>query len=260
MAKIIHPTATIHPKAEIGEDTVIGPFTVIDADVRLGRACKLGPHVYITGHTTIGDNNTFHAGCIIGDTPQDLSYSGAPTRTILGDDNTFREHVTIHRSNSEDEPTSIGSGNYFMASSHAGHNSQIGNKNIFANGALIAGHAIIEDQVTFGGNAGVHQFSRIGRLSFLQGNSGVSQDLPPFLMNSRINEVSGLNLIGMRRAGISSVDRIQMKKLYHLIYRQGHPISRGLDLAKDQFTAPCCLEFLEFAKNSKRGICSKLRE
>ncbi len=260
MPNTIHPTATIHPKAELGENILIGPFVVIDADVSLGNGCKLGPQVYLTGHTSIGADNTFHAGCVIGDTPQDLSYAGAPTKTILGDSNTFREHVTIHRSNSEDEATRIGSNNYFMASSHAGHNAQIGNKNIFANGALIAGHAVIEDQVTFGGNAGVHQFSRIGRLAFLQGNSGVSQDLPPFLMNSRINEVSGLNMIGMRRAGISSADRIQMKKLYHLIYLQGHSIAKGLELARDQFTAPCCIEFLDFAQKSKRGICSKVRQ
>ncbi len=256
----IHATAIIHPKAIIGENSVIGPYCVIDEGVQLGKGCRLGPQVHVTGHTQIGENNSFHSGCVIGDAPQDLSYEGTPTRTTIGDGNTFREHVTIHRSNSEEEATQIGSHNFFMASSHAGHNAQIGDRNIFANGALIAGHAVIENQVTFGGNAGVHQFSRIGRLAFLQGNSGVSQDLPPFLINSRINEVSGLNMIGMRRAGISSKDRIEMKKLFHLIYREGHSISRGLELAEGQFSSAACLEFLDFARKSKRGICSKLRE
>ncbi len=260
MPNEIHATAIVHPKATLGDNIVIGPYCVVDEGVQLGDECSLGPHVHLTGQTQIGNKNSFHSGCVIGDFPQDLSYKGAPTRTIIGDGNTFREHVTIHRSNSEEEATQIGSDNFFMASSHAGHNAQIGSRNVLANGTLIAGHAIIGDQVTFGGNAGVHQFSSIGRLAFLQGNSGVSQDLPPFLINSRINEVSGLNVIGMRRAGIPSAHRIEMKKLFHLVYREGHTISQALELAEGQFSSPPCREFLEFARNSKRGICSKLRE
>lgn len=256
----IHPSAIIHPKAILGENISVGPNSVIDADVRIGNDCRIGPLVYLTGHTSIGDGNTFHTGAVIGDAPQDISYKGAPTRTEIGNRNTFREHVTIHRSNSEAEATIVGSDNFFMASSHAGHNSRIGDRNVLANGTLIAGHAIIEDQVTFGGNAGVHQFVRVGRLAFLQGNSGVSQDLPPFLINSRINEVSGLNVIGMRRAGISSSDRIEMKKLYHLFFREGNSVAQATEKAAELFTAACCREFLEFAKNSKRGICTKLRE
>jgi UDP-N-acetylglucosamine acyltransferase len=260
MPSDIHPSAMIHPDAVIGENLKVGPYSIIDPHVRIGNDCRIGPHVYLTGHTTIGNENVFHSGAVIGDSPQDISYKDAPTRTKIGDRNTFREHVTIHRSTSETEATTIGSDNFFMASSHAGHNSHIGNRNVLANGALIAGHAIIEDQITFGGNAGVHQFSRIGRLAFLQGNSGVSQDLPPFLINSRINEVSGLNMIGMRRAGISSVDRIEMKKLYHLFFREGNSTSESMEKASDQFKSACCQEFLEFVKGSKRGICSKLRE
>lgn len=259
MATSIHPTAIVDPKAELGEHINVGPYVVIDGNVRLGDHCQLGPHVYLTGHTQIGKNNTFHAGCVIGGPPQDISYRDEPTKTIIGDRNTFREHVTIHRSNSEVETTEVGSENFLMASSHVGHNARLGNQNVLANGTLIAGHAIIADKVIFGGNTAVHQFVRIGRLAMLQGNSAVSQDLPPFLINSRVNELSGLNVIGLRRAGIDAEDRQQLKRLYHLLFRQGHPLNHALKLAKETFKASVCRELIDFISASQRGICNKLR-
>ena len=259
MASEIHSTAIIHPQAKIGTDVEIGPYCVIDDGVYLGDRCRLGPNVYLTGQTQIGPDNSFHSGCVIGDAPQDISYSGAPTRTVIGSGNTFRESVTIQRSNSEEEATTIGSENFFMATSHAGHNARIGNRNVLANSTLIGGHAIIEDQVIFGGNSAVHQFVRVGRLAMLQGHSGLSQDLPPFLINSRINELSGLNAIGMRRAGIPAEDRSELKRLFHLFFRQGHALQHALQLAADQFSSPASAEFLDFIRGSRRGICSKTR-
>src|SRR6185312_3215297 len=137
---MIHPTAIIHPKAKINADVSVGPYAVIDADVELGAGCVVGPHVYLTGVTKIGTGNKFHAGSVIGDAPQDLKYKDAPTRLRIGDNNIFREFVTVHRSTKPDEETVVGSNNFFMVNSHIAHNCQVGNYVIIANGSLLAGH------------------------------------------------------------------------------------------------------------------------
>ncbi len=259
MANTIHPTALIHSEAQLGSGITVGPYAIIDSDVQIGDDCRIGPYVHLTGHTRIGHRNVFHSGCVIGDAPQDLSYSGAPTRTEIGDDNTFREHVTINRSNNETEITTIGCKNFFMANSHAGHNSQVHNNVILANGAMIGGHAIIEDNVFLGGNAGVHQFCRVGRLSFIAGNGGASQDIPPFIMISRINELSGLNAVGLKRSGAKPDERLQIKKLYHFLFREGRTLSGAVAEATESFPSPLCQELLTFIKSSKRGVTTKLR-
>ncbi|MDQ6632806.1 MAG: acyl-[acyl-carrier-protein]--UDP-N-acetylglucosamine O-acyltransferase, partial [Verrucomicrobiota bacterium] len=149
---MIHKTAIIHPSAQIDSSASIGPFAVVDENVVVGADCKIGPHVYLTGKTTIGKNNVFHAGAVIGDAPQDLKYKNEPTGLRIGDDNIFREHVTVHRSNKVEEETRIGGQNFFMANSHVGHNCQIGNENIIANGALLGGHVSVADRVFISGN------------------------------------------------------------------------------------------------------------
>src|SRR5712675_2123715 len=134
---MIHPTAIIHPKAKLDATVRVGPFAVIDEAVELGANCVVGPHVYLTGETKIGANNSFHAGCVIGDAPQDLKYKGEPTRLRIGDNNVFREQATVHRSTTSDGETIIGSNNFFMANSHIAHNCLVGDHVIFANGALL---------------------------------------------------------------------------------------------------------------------------
>lgn len=257
---MLHPTAVIGDKVELGENVFVGPCAVIDGEIQLGDRCRIGPHVYLTGKTKLGEDNVLHSGCVIGDSPQDTRYSGEPSETIIGSRNTFREHVTVHRSNTEQEATIIGSDNLFMAGSHIGHNAEIGNHVVLANSALIGGHAAIEDNVFIGGNASIHQFARIGRLALLQGNSGLSQDLPPFLIACRLNELGGLNTVGLRRAGITPEDRLQLKKLYHALFRQGLPLSVATEQAKKQFAGePLCQELLAFIRRSRRGVCSKSR-
>lgn len=257
MPNQIHPTAVIDPRAELGSDLEIGPYVVIDAEVRLGNGCRLGPHVYLTGRTHIGEANTFHAGCVIGDWPQDLGYNGAPTETHIGNRNLFREHVTIHRSTAVDEPTKVGSDNFLMASCHIGHNAQMGNRNILANGTLLGGHARVADQVTFGGGAAVHQFVRVGRLAMMQGHSGLSKDLPPFTIVRDINKLSGLNSIGLRRAQVSLEDRLEIKRLYHHVFRGGGNIATAVATARPQFTSLPSVELLDFIQQSKRGVCTE---
>jgi UDP-N-acetylglucosamine acyltransferase len=253
---MIHKTAIIHPKAKLDATAEVGPYAVIDAGVELGAHCAVGPHVYLTGETKIGSHNKFHASCVIGDAPQDLKYKGEPTRTRIGDHNVFREHVTVHRSTIADGETVIGSHNFFMAGSHVGHNCAVGDHVILANGAMLGGYAVVQDRAFISGNCGVHQFARIGTLAMMQGNSGASQDLPPFTMVRRINEMCGLNFVGLRRAGFSAEDRMELKKLYHLLFRSGKNLRAAREEAEKNFTSPAAKTMLEFLASAKRGVCA----
>lgn len=252
----IHPTAVVDPRARIGRGCVIGPCAVIDGDVELGDECHVGPGVYITGRTQLGARNRLHAGAVLGDAPQDLKYAGAPTGLRIGTGNIFREHATIHRSNKMEEDTVIGDGNLFMAHSHAGHNSAIGNNNIIANGALIAGHVAIADKVFVSGNCVIHQFCRIGRLAMMQGGSAISKDLPPFCVARGDNGVCGLNTIGLRRAGIDSQSRLELRGLYRLLFRRSGKMSAAIQAARAKFSSLVCVEFLDFAESTRRGLCA----
>jgi UDP-N-acetylglucosamine acyltransferase len=254
----IHPSAVIHPEAVLHESVSVGPFAVIDAGVTLGPGCTVGPHAYLTGLLTAGANNHFHAGCVIGDTPQHLGYAGEPTRVQIGEGNTFREHVTVHRGMPANGGlTSIGDGNLFMVNSHVAHDCRVGNKAIFANGAVIGGHATVMDGAFLSGNTCVHQFCRIGRLAMLSGTSSVSQDLPPFWIVQEINIVHGVNVVGMRRAGIPNDEIMGVRRAFKAIIRSGLTIRAALEQieAADGHLA-AVREVVEFVRTSKRGICT----
>jgi UDP-N-acetylglucosamine acyltransferase len=260
---MIHPTAIVHPGAQVDPSTCIGPFSIIDEHVSVGPDCVLAPQVHLTGHTTIGARNRFHTGAVIGDAPQDLKYRDEPTKVVIGEGNTFREHVTVHRSNSLEEDTTIGADNFLMAHSHVGHNSHLGNRIILANGALIAGHAEIHDRVFVSGSCLVHQFVRLGTLSLMQGGSAISQDLPPFCIAWGENGVCGLNVIGLRRSDVTPADRAELKNLYHLLFRSGENLKSALEIAAKRFQSDSAREMIRFAEDSKRGICrhkSRIRE
>jgi UDP-N-acetylglucosamine acyltransferase len=253
---MIHPTAIINPKAKLDATVQVGPFAVIDAGVELGANCVVGPHVYLTGLTTIGAGNRFHAGCVIGDAPQDLKYQNEPTRLRIGDQNVFREHVTIHRSNKTAEDTVVGSHNFFMANSHVAHNCAIGDHVILANGALLGGHAVVQDRAFISGNCLVHQFTRVGTLALMQGGAGISQDLPPFTIAQRINEICGLNVIGLRRAGFTAEQRLELKRLYQLLFRSGKNLRTALAEAQEKFSSAPARVLLEFLAGAKHGVCA----
>lgn len=252
---MIHSTAIIHPDAEVDSSVEVGPYAIIDGDVLVGANCVLGPQVHLTGHTVIGDRNRFHTGCVIGDGPQDFKYDGAPTRLRIGEGNTFREHVTVHRSNKVGDDTVIGSGNYLMAHSHVGHNCVLHDNIIMANGALLGGHVEVFDQVFISGNCLVHQFVRIGQLALMQGGSAISQDLPPFCIARGDNGICGLNVIGLRRAGMSAEERKELKSLYHHLFRSGEKLTRAVDLAQSRYTSVAAQTMLGFVVGSKRGVC-----
>ena len=253
---MIHPTAIIHPGAEVEPTARVGPYAVIDEHVIVGASCRIGPHTHLTGHTTIGANNAFHAGCVIGDAPQDLKYKGEPTRLRIGEGNVFREHVTVHRANSETDETVIGSGNFLMAACHVGHNTQIGNQVVLVNGALLGGHVIVQDRAFISGNCVVHQFVRVGALALMQGGSAISMDLPPYCVARGANGICGLNTVGLRRAGFSGEQRLELKRLYHALFRGGEKLSAALETARAGFRGDGARALLEFVAASKRGICA----
>ena len=254
--RVIHSTAIVHPKAQIDSTAQIGPYAVIDEAVQIGPDCVVGPHAYLTGVTCIGAHNHFHAGCVIGEAPQDLKYKGAPTRLLIGDHNVFREHITVHRSNNSDEPTLLGSHNLFMAHCHVAHNCRIGDYVIIANGALLAGYASVADKAFISGNCLVHQFVRIGTLALMQGGSAISKDLPPYTVARGDNGICGLNTIGLRRAGLSAVERLELKRLYHALFRRGLNLRPALNAARKEFSSPAAKVMLDFLAGSKRGVCS----
>lgn len=253
---MIHPTAIIHPQAKLGANVRVGAYAVIDADVQLGDGCEVGPQVYLTGVTKIGAGNKFHAGAVIGDAPQDLKYHGEPTRLVIGDHNVFREHVTVHRSNKLTEDTVVGSNNFFMAGAHVAHNCVVGNNVILANGALLAGHVTVGDRAFVSGNCCVHQFCRVGTLAIMQGGSAISKDLPPFCVARGDNGICGLNTVGLRRAGFSAEDRLELKKLYHFLFRGDETLRAALAAAEKKFTSAGARLMLEFVAAAKRGVCA----
>lgn len=253
---MIHPTAVIQPDAKLHPTAQVGPYVVIDGGVELGAGCVVGPHVHLTGVTSIGANNRFHAGCVIGDAPQDLKYKDEPTRLRIGDGNVFREHVTVHRSNKLSDDTVIGSNGLYMAHCHVGHNSILGNHVILANGATLGGHVTVGDRAFLSGNCLVHQFVRIGSLALMQGGSAISKDLPPFCIARGDNGVCGLNVVGLRRAGFSAVDRLELKQLYRLIFREGCAFREALAKAQAKFMSAPAKTFIEFAAATKRGLCA----
>ena len=251
---MIHPTAIIHPNARLGASVHVGPYAIIDENVELGPDCVVGPYVYLTGQTVIGPENRFYAACVIGEAPQDVKYHGEPTGLRIGKGNSFREHVTVHRSTKPGEETNIGSENYFMANAHIAHNCQIGNSVIIANAAALGGYAIVEDRAFISANCLIHQFCRVGTLALMQGGSAVSKDLPPFTLAKNINELCGLNVVGMRRAGLTSEERLELKRLYHALFRSGRNLRTALaEARKENWSGPAGT-LLQFIESSKRGV------
>jgi UDP-N-acetylglucosamine acyltransferase len=253
---VIHPTAIVHPNAKVDSSVVVGPYAVVDAEVEIGAGCILGPHVYVTGHTRIGSGNKFYAGCVIGEAPQDLKYQGARTGLTIGNDNVFREHVTVHRSTKESEATMLGSHNFLMANCHVAHNCNVGSLVIIANGALLGGHVAVHDRAFISGNCLVHQFVRVGTLALMQGGSAISKDLPPYTVARGDNGICGLNTVGLRRAGVTAAERLELKQLYHTLFRGGLNLRAALTAARQKFTSGPARTMLEFLAASKRGVCA----
>jgi UDP-N-acetylglucosamine acyltransferase len=252
----IHPTAVIQPGAQIGADCEIGPYCVIGANVALGDGCKLHSHVVIDGHTTLGSSNELFPFACIGLKTQDLKWKGGVTRTVIGDHNTFREHVTIHSATSDGGATVVGSHNHILAYCHIAHDCRLGSHIIMSNVATLAGHVVVEDHVVVGGLAAVHQFCRIGKLAMIGGCSKVVQDIPPFMIgDGNPAETRTINKVGMERQGVGEEAQEALKKAYKILFREGLNIPNAL--AKIQAELPPLPEvqhLVEFVQASQRGI------
>jgi UDP-N-acetylglucosamine acyltransferase len=251
---MIHPTAIIHPKAQVDSTVEVGPYVIIEEGVVVGASCRVGPYVHLSGVTHIGEGNIFHPGAVIGNIPQDLKYRGAPSRTVIGDRNSFREHVTVNRATDETEDTVIGSQNLLMAGAHVGHNTRIGNQCIIANGTLLGGHVDIQDRAVISGCCLVHQFVRIGTFAMMQGGAAISMDLPPFVMARGPNAICGLNVVGLRRAGVSSEERTELRRLYRFLFRGDLGLTAAVAEARKQFKGDLSVKMLDFIAAAKRGI------
>ena len=252
----VAPTARIHPDAVIGPGARIGEYCVIESDVEIGAGCMLEPYVYVKRWTTLGEGNEISAGTVLGTDPFDKNFTGERSYLKIGRRNKIREHYTISRGTQPESVTEIGDDNFIMSSGHIAHNSRIGNQTVIASCALIAGHVEVEDQAFISGGVVVHQFSKIGRLAMIGGNTRVNSDVPPFFLYAGYNiEAKGLNLVGLKRAGYKASDVSQLKRAYQLLYRSGLKLAEALSRIETEIPTPETLHLVSFIRRSERGIC-----
>jgi UDP-N-acetylglucosamine acyltransferase len=254
---MIHATAIIEPGAEIGTDVTVGPYSIIENGAKIGDGCVIGPHVTVMQYTTLGPNCNVHAGAVLGDLPQDLGFGGGESFVKIGTKCVIREGVTIHRATKPGTTTEIGDSCFLMALSHFAHNVKLGNNVIVANSAFLGGYVEVGDRVFISGGVGIHQFVKVGRLAMIGGNGGISKDVPPFCTTKpvELNVVGGMNVVGMRRAGITPQERAQIKEVFKLLYRSGLNTKQAVEKIKAAFTTGPAMEFCSFIEQSKRGIC-----
>ena len=252
----IHPTAIVHPNAKIGPGCRIGPYCVIGEHVALGENCSLHSHVVIDGHTTLGSANEIFPFASIGLKSQDLKWQGGTTRTVIGNNNTFRESVTVNSATSDGNATVIGDNNHILAYSHIAHDVKLANDIVMSNVATLAGHIVVEDGAVIGGLAAVHQFCRIGKLSIIGGCSKVVQDVPPFMMaDGNPAQARTINKIGLERHGIPEEVQTALKQVYKILFREGLTISNALARIEAELPqGPEIRHLVEFVRTSKRGI------
>ena len=254
----IHPTAIVSPEAHIAEGVEIGAYSIIGPDVNIGRDTVVGPHVVIETHTDVGERNRIYQFSSIGAPPQDLKFKGENTRVIIGNDNTIREFVTIHRATVADiGKTVLGNHNLIMAYSHIAHNCVLDNNIIMVNAANLAGHIHVEDYAIIGGLTGVHQFTRIGAHCIIGGASAVARDVAPYLLAAGNHaKTHGLNVIGMRRRGFREETIDAIKRAYKIVFRSSLLLRPAIERVKNEIEdTPEVRHFIEFIEKSERGLC-----
>lgn len=257
----IHPTAIISKKAKLAEDIEVGPYSIITDNVTIGKGSKIGAYCVIEGNTTVGKNAQIFTGVVIGSRPQDLKYKGEKTFLEIGDNNIIREYCTFNPGTGGGGKTSIGNDNLFMAYSHIAHDCKIGNNCIIANNGTLAGHVIIEDKALVGGLVAIHQFVTVGKLSIIGGCSKVVQDIPPYsTCDGHPARVFGLNLVGLRRQGITSESIRQLNLAFKILFNSGLSLKHALEKLEKEIE-PCdeVSYLITFIKNSQRGISHSCR-
>jgi len=255
-AVTVHPTAIVDPAAKLGPGTVVGPYCIVAAGVSLGENCWLQHHVTLEGPLAAGRGNKFYAYCSIGQQTQDLKYKGEPTYLDIGDDNVFREFVTINRSTAETGKTRVGSGGNFLAYSHIGHDCIVGDAVIFSNNGTLAGHVQVGDHAVIGGLTAVHQFCRIGRFAITGGCSKIVQDVPPFMIaDGNPAEVRGINQLGLERAGYAPEKIKSIKEAFRIIYRGKLNTGQALEALREKLGESAEVQsIVRFIEESERGI------
>ena len=251
----------IHSSAIIGKDVTLGPGNTIGPNVTIEDGVKLGAHnrilqgAFLGRGTELGDHNEIHMNAVIGHVPQDIAYKNEATFTKIGSKNIIREFVTIHRGTKEGTSTVIGDGNFIMAYCHIAHNCRLGNNIIMVNQASLTGHCFVEDRVFLSGMTGFHQFTRIGTLSMVSALTAINKDIPPYVVcGGRPGVAQGINVVGIRRAGIGPQVRAEIKEAYKLLYRSGLNVSQALEAIKSSLKSSEVAHMVEFIEASKRGI------
>lgn len=252
---MIHPTAIVDPRSEIDSSAEIGAYAVIEGPVRIGARTRVMARAVVTGSTTLGAGNVVHYGAVLGDVPQDVAYGGAESFLRIGDGNVFREHVTIHRGTKPGTETVIGDRNYFMQNSHAAHNCRIGNEAIVAGGALLSGYVELGDRGFVSGNCVVHQFTRIGRLAMMRGLSRTSRDVPPFCIMDGTHTVRTINVVGLRRAGMSAASIRAVRSAFKVLFLRRRNLKHALAELESQVLSPEVAEMVAFIRAARRGVC-----
>jgi UDP-N-acetylglucosamine acyltransferase len=253
---MIHPSAVVHPGAQVGEECEIGPCCVIGENVVLGPRCRLHSHVVIDGHTNLGSDNEIFPFASIGLKSQDLKWNGGVTRTEIGDNNTFREYVTVHSATADGESTIVDSHNHILAYSHIAHNVRVGSHVVMSNVATLAGHVTVEDHAVVGGLAAVHQFCRIGKMAIIGGCSKVVQDVPPFMLaDGNPARTRTINKVGLERNGVSEEAQAALRQAYKMLFRGGLTLSNALaKIEKELPELPEVGHLIQFVRASERGI------
>lgn len=266
MSTRISPLSEVDTRANLGDNVEIGPFCVVGPDVTIGDGTKLDSHVAITGRTSIGAGNRFHPNAVIGGEPQDISYCDTGTRLEIGNNNIFREGVTVNRgAEKEDGTTRIGNGNMLMANSHVAHNCHIFNNVILVNGVLLGGHVHVHDRAIISGNSVVHHFSTVGTLAFVSGGCRVPHDIPPFMLASGSDNptIKTVNTVGMRRQGISEKTINAVKRTHRLIFREHKPLDAVRELLSQELGEVFPYELtmlLKFIEDQRLGKMGRARE
>jgi UDP-N-acetylglucosamine acyltransferase len=252
----IHSTAIVEDGAALGADVEVGPYAIIGAEAIIGAGCRILSHAIITNRVTLGSNNVVGHGAVIGAPPQDFAHNESMISEVrIGNGNTFREYVTIHRGTREGTATMVGNDNLVMVGAHFGHNVKVGNRVIVANNCLLAGYVEIGDGAVLGGGTVFHQHTRVGRLAMVRGGTRFGKDIAPFLVADGENFVSGLNAVGLRRAGLSSPTRMELKRLFKHIFRSSLNVSQALAGIDEPQLGAEAREMIAFIREAKRGIC-----
>jgi UDP-N-acetylglucosamine acyltransferase len=256
--KKVHPLAFVDPTAELGEDVEVGPYAIIEAGAVVGARTRIDGHAVVRTGTSLGTDNYIGTGCVLGGDPQDHGFKGESSYLRIGDQNIFREYVTVHRASGEGNSTVVGNQNLIMAYTHLGHNVTVGNSVNIANNVGVSGHVTIEDLATLGGMTGIHQFVRIGKVAMLGGMTRTVRDVPPFMTSSgQGQEVHDINAVGLRRIGVSPQERMALHRACKLLYRSQLGLSNAIEIVRREvpLTAQVLylLEFEQRRFNGKHG-------